>query len=112
MTPAMIRVMEKRDILEAGFVRAPPTGETSAKPHPDEVIIFRDFFTAGLRFPLDPAMVKIFKLFGVLLHQMTPTLVLRLSLYMWLTKTCKLTPSAEGFAHAFCCHFQLKTVVV
>lgn len=23
------------------------------KPHDDEVVIFRDFFTAGLRFPVD-----------------------------------------------------------
>ena len=92
--------------------RAPPSDETSAKPKPDEVIVFHDFFTAGLRLPLDPAIVAVFKLSGVFLHQMTPTSFVRLNLYMWLTKTCRLTPSADGFAHVFCCHFLPKTVLV
>ena len=56
--------------------------------------------------------MAVFKLFGVFLHQMTPTSFLRLNLYMWLTKTCRLTPSAEGFACVFRYHFQLKTVLM
>ena len=31
---------------------------------------------------------------------------------MWLTKTCRLVPSAEGFACVFRCHFQPKVVTV
>jgi hypothetical protein len=73
MTQAMIEDMERRGVLEIGFARAPPVGETVAKPHPDEVVVFRDFFTAGLRFPLDPMVVEIFKIFDVYTHQMTPT---------------------------------------
>ena len=62
--------------------------------------------------PLDPMVVDIFCLFQVYLHQMTPMSILRLSLYMWLSKTCKVTPSAEGFARAFRVHYQLKKISI
>jgi hypothetical protein len=43
---------------------------------------------------------------------MIPTPFVRLNLYMWLTKTCKLKPTATGFARLFRCHFQPKTIFV
>ena len=112
MTQVMVEDMEKRGLLEVGFTRAPPAGVTEAKPEHDEVVVFRDFFVAGLWFPLDPVVIEIFKLFDVYTHQMTPTSFVRLNLYMWLTKTCKLKPTATGFARLFRCHFQPKTVFV
>ena len=87
MTRGMIEDLERRGVLEAGMVRPPPDGEVEAKPQPDEVVVFHDFFIAGLRFPLDPVVVEIFKLFDVYTHQMTPTSFIRLNLYMWLSKT-------------------------
>jgi len=87
MTHAMIEDLERRGVLEADMARPPPDGEIEAKPQPDEVVVFRDFFIAGLRFPLDPVVVEIFKLFDVYTHQMTPTSFIRLNLYMWLSKT-------------------------
>jgi len=112
MTQVMIEDMERRGLLEVGFTRAPPAGVTEAKPEHDEVVVFRDFFVAGLRYPLDPVVIEIFKLFDVYTHQMTPISFIRLNLYMWLTKTCKMKPSAAGFARLFRCHFQPKTVFV
>ena len=75
------------------------------RPRSDEVVVFRDFFATGLRFSLDPVVVEIFKLHKVFLHQMMLMSYLQLNLCMWLAKTCRLMPSAEGFAHAFLCHF-------
>ena len=112
ITQAMIEDLVSRGILEAGLAKAPPAGETEAKPHPDEVVVFRVFFIAGLRFPLDPVVVEIFKLFDVYTHQMTPTSFVRLNLYTWLTKTCKTKPTTTGFAQLFRCHFEPKTVFV
>ena len=94
------------------MARPPPEGEIEAKPHLDEAVVFCDFFIAGLRFPLDPVVVEIFKLFDVYTHQMMPTSFVRLNLYMWLSKTYKLKPTATGFARLFKCHFQPKTVFV
>ena len=102
----------RRGVVSADDVRAPPKGETIAHPYPNEVVVFRDLFTASLRMPLGPVGVDIFRLFKVYLHQMTPTSILRLSLYMWLTKTCRITPSAEGFARAFRVHCQPKKISV
>ena len=82
-------------------MRAPPTDQASARPEPDEVVVFRDFFTVGLRFPLDPVVVDIFQLFTIYLHQMTPTSFVRLDLFMWLAKTGRVTPTAEAFARVF-----------
>ena len=75
-------------------------------------MVFRDFFTAGLRFPLDPVIVNIFRLFTVYLHQMTPTSFIRLNLFMWLAKTGRVEPTVEAFARVFCIHYQPKTIVV
>ena len=73
----------------------------SAHPKDNEVVAFRDLFTASLRFLLDPVVVDIFRLFGFFLHQVMPTSILQLSLYMWPMKSCNLVPRAEGFARAF-----------
>jgi len=62
--------------------------------------------------PLDPVVVDMFRLFKVYLHQMTPSSIVRLNLYMWLAKTCRLSPSAEGFARAFRVHYQPKKISV
>ena len=112
MTRGMIEDLERRGVLGVGMARPPPEGEIEAKPNHDEVIVFRDFFIAGLHFPLDPMVVEIFKLFDVYTHQMTPTSFVRLNLYMWLSKTYKLKPSATGFARLFRCHYQPKMVFV
>ena len=79
MTQGMIEDLEKRGVLEAGMARPPPDGEIEAKPQPDEVVVFRDFFIAGLRFPLDPVVLEIFKLFNMYTHQMMPTSFIRLN---------------------------------
>ena len=55
--------------------------EVYAKPEDGEVVIFKDFFSAGLRFPLDPAVVDVFAHYGVFLHQMTPNTFIRLNLF-------------------------------
>ena len=83
MTPSLLDDLARRGFVSADDVRAPPTGATIAHPRTDEVVVFRDLFTAGLRMPLDPVVVDIFRLFKVYLHQMTPTSIVRLNLYMW-----------------------------
>jgi hypothetical protein len=57
-------------------------------------------------------VVEILKLFDVYTHMMMPTSFVQLNMYMLLTKTCKLKPTATGFTCLFGCHFQPKTVFV
>jgi hypothetical protein len=44
------------------------------------------------------------------LHQLTPNAILRLSVYMWICRTTKIKPSAEGFASAHQVHHQRRMV--
>jgi hypothetical protein len=43
-------------------------------PKADEVIIFKSFMKAGLRFPLHKILVEVLKRFEIYLHQLTPKL--------------------------------------
>jgi hypothetical protein len=42
--------------------------ETTLKPGKDEVVIFKSFFKAGLRFPLNKMIADVLKKFGIYLH--------------------------------------------
>jgi hypothetical protein len=46
--------------------------ETTPKPGKDEVVIFKSFFKAGLRFSLNKMIADVLKKFGIYLHQLTP----------------------------------------
>jgi len=112
MSLAMLEDKEKRGVLSPGLGRVPPKTEVFAKPHDDEVVVFKDFFPAGLRFPLDPAVIDIFARYGVFLHHTTPNSFARISLFIWLSKTCCITPNLENFAWVMRVHYQLKTIFV
>jgi len=112
MTLAMLGEMENQGVLTPGLGRVPPETDTYAKPREDEVVVFKDFFPAGLRFPLDPAVVDIFARYGVFLHHMTPNSFARVNLFMWLSKTCRLAPTPENFARVMRVHHQPKSISV
>jgi hypothetical protein len=57
----------------------PPGHEIMPRPKPYEAIVLRDFFVAGLRFPLEPFVSTILDRFGVQLHQLTPNAISCLS---------------------------------
>jgi len=38
-------------VIARGLAQAPLAGHTSARPEVDEVVVFRNFFTAGLHLP-------------------------------------------------------------
>jgi hypothetical protein len=46
-------------------------------PREDEVVMFRCFLKAGLRFPLHKTVVAVLKRFNVYLHQLTPNAIVR-----------------------------------
>ena len=54
--------------------------ETIPKPEKNEVVVFKSFFKAGLRFPLNGMIADVLKKFGVYLHQLTPNAIVRLFL--------------------------------
>jgi hypothetical protein len=52
--------------------------EITPKPEKDEVVVFKSFFKAGLRFPLNRMTADVLKKFGIHLHQLTPNAIVRL----------------------------------
>jgi hypothetical protein len=57
--------------------------EVIPEPREDEVIIFKSFFRAGLRFPLNDMIGEVLKNFEIYLHQLTPNAIVRLSVFIW-----------------------------
>ena len=57
--------------------------EITPKPEKDEVVVFKSFFKAGLRFPLNEMIADVLGKFGIYLHQLTPNAIVRLSVYIW-----------------------------
>jgi hypothetical protein len=61
--------------------------ETTLVPKDDEVIVFKSFFRAGLRFPLNEMIGQVLKNFEIYLHQPTPNAIIRLSIYFWVLRS-------------------------
>jgi hypothetical protein len=67
VTTNMIREYEKAGFFPPGAGRA-PLDEQIPTPEDGEVVVFRDFFICGLRFPCDPILPAILDAFSVKIH--------------------------------------------
>jgi hypothetical protein len=72
--------------------------EITPKPEKDGVVVFKSFFKAGLRFPLNGMIADVLKKFGIYLHQLTPNAIVRLSVYIWALRS----QGVESFVEGFC----------
>jgi hypothetical protein len=70
--------------------------ETIPEPKKDEVVIFKSFFRAGLRFPLNDIGV-VLKNIQIFLHQLTPNAIVRLIVFIWALQSQGTSPNAEAF---------------
>jgi hypothetical protein len=57
--------------------------ETTPAPKDDEVVVFKSFFRAGLRFLLNEMIGEVLNFFEIYLHQLTPNAIVRLSVFIW-----------------------------
>jgi hypothetical protein len=57
--------------------------EVTPEPKEDEVVVYKSFFRAGLRFPLHDIIGEVLKNFEIYLHQLTPNAIVRLIVYIW-----------------------------
>jgi hypothetical protein len=80
-------------------VRADDGEKTVPSPEDNEVVIFRSFFKAGLRFPLSRFVVEVLKIYQVYLHQLTPEAIIRMGVFVWAVKSQSLEPSAKSFCN-------------
>jgi hypothetical protein len=100
VTTNMIREYEAAGFFPSGIGRA-PLDEQIPIPEDGEVVVFRDFFTCGLRFPCDPILPAILDAFSVKIHQLSPTSFLEVSKFIWIMKTFGRNLSVDAFARFF-----------
>jgi hypothetical protein len=82
--------------------------ETTPKPENDEVVVFRSFFKAGLRFPLHEMIGDVLGDFEIYLHQLTPNAIVRLSIFIWALRSQGVDSLVEAFCRVHELHYQTK----
>jgi hypothetical protein len=82
--------------------------EVVPEPKDDEVVVFKSFFRAGLRFPLYDMIGEVLKHFEIYLHQLTPNAIVRLSVYIWALQSQGMSPNAKAFCWVHELHYQTK----
>jgi hypothetical protein len=82
--------------------------EVVPEPKDDEVVVFKSFFRAGLRFPLYDIIGDVLKNFEIYFHQLTPNAIVRLSVYIWALRSQGMSPNAEAFCRVHELHYQTK----
>jgi hypothetical protein len=70
---------------------------TAPAPEENEVVIYRSFLKAGLRFPLSKFVVEVLKIYQIFLHQITPEAIIRMGIFVWAVRSQGLEPSAKCF---------------
>jgi hypothetical protein len=88
--------MRGRYFWDMSIVR-PGRDNNVPAPEENEVVIYRSFFKAGLRFPLSRFVVEVLKTYQIFLHQMTPEAILRMGVFVWAVRSQWLEPSAKCF---------------
>jgi hypothetical protein len=66
-------------------------------PEENEVVIYRSFFKARLRFPLSKFVVEVLKIYQIFHHQITPEAIIRMGIFVWAVRSQGLEPSAKCF---------------
>jgi hypothetical protein len=100
VTTNMVREYEKAGFFSPGAGRA-PLDEQIPTPRDGEVVVFRDFFICGLRFPCDPILPAILDGFSVKIHQLSPTSFLEVLKFIWIMKTFGCNPSFDAFTRFY-----------
>jgi hypothetical protein len=88
--------MRGRYFRDMSIVRAGGNNNVPA-PEENEVVIYRSFFKAGLRFPLSKFVVEVLKIYQIFLHQITPKAIMRMGIFVWAVRSQGLEPSAKCF---------------
>lgn len=92
--------MEIQDYVNKGCLKPesptsfrPSGDEVVPRPKPYEAVVFRDFFVAGLDFPIEPFIGEVLEWLEIQLHQLTPNAFARLGVFAMAMKMqgCKLS---------------------
>jgi hypothetical protein len=91
--------MRGRYFQDLSVVRADEGEKTCPTPEENEVMIFRSFLKAGLRFPLSSFVMEVLKTFKIYLHQLIPEAIIRMNIFVWAVRSQGLEPNAKSFCN-------------
>lgn len=102
MTEGTIRALEEEGYFPAGKGRA-PRGETVPRPKSNEAVVFKDFFSCGLRLLAVYFLRLVLEMFKVQLHHLTPNGILTLSKFCYACETYGSPPDLD----TLCAYYEL-----
>jgi hypothetical protein len=104
-----IDAMRARYFRDISIVRA--GGESNVPlPEADEVVVYRSFIKAGLRFPLDSMLVEVLKTFEMFLHQLTHEAIIRMGVYIWAMRSQGQEPNVKCFCNMHELSYETKAI--
>jgi hypothetical protein len=109
MTQADLDALRFEGCFEPGICRLPGK-ETTPKPRKNESVVFRDFFTAGLRLPVSKRFADILAAYGVQIHQLTPNSIPQVLKFLWACRTFAGDNDVETFVRHFEIHWARRLV--
>jgi hypothetical protein len=111
MTQADLVVMVWEGCFASGTCRLPGR-ETTPKPKKNESVVFRDYFTAGLRLPVSKRFVDILAAYKVQIHQLTPNSFPQIMKFLWACRTFVGDNDVETFIRHFEIHWAKRIITV
>jgi hypothetical protein len=104
-----IEAMKGKYFRDTTIVRA--GGEnTIPLPEADEVVAFKGFMKAGLRFPLHKMLVEVLKRFGIYLYQLNPEALIKIGVYIWAMRSQGLELDVDCFYNIHELSYQTKAI--
>jgi hypothetical protein len=111
MTQADLDALRLEGCLEPGTCRLPGK-ETTPKPWKNESVVFRDFFTAGLRLPVSKKFADILAAYNVQIHHLTPNCIPQVLKFLWACRTFASDNDVETSVRHFEIHWARKLITV
>jgi hypothetical protein len=102
-----IETMKGKYFHDVSIVRA--RGESTVTlPEANEVVVFKSFMKAGLRFPLHKMLVEVLKTFEIFFHQLTPEELIKVGVFIWAMRSQGLELDAKCFCNIHELSYQMK----
>jgi hypothetical protein len=111
MTQADLDTLRLEGCFEPGVYHLPGR-ETTPKPRKNESVVFRDFFTVGLRLPVSKRFAEILASYNVQIHQLTPNSIPQVTKFLWACRTFARDNDMETFIRHFEIHWAKRVINV
>jgi hypothetical protein len=104
---SQIDAMKGRYFRDISIMRVRGESVASA-PKIDEVVVYRSFMKAGLRFPLSKFLAEVLKTFEIFLHHITPEAIIRMGIFIWPVRSQGREPNAKCFCNMHKLFYEMK----